>query len=314
MTDAVPLLHDYLLASAARAPTKIALICEKRRWTYRELDRSSNALAHALVRRGVGHGDRVVVLSDNRAEALVAFWAVLKANAVFVPLHPHTKPDKLAYVLNASRAVALVTHRRLASIVCPHLRATIVIEDGWADVLRSEDQDSPPARRCLDIDVAAIFHTSKSTGEPRSTTLTHRNLLDVASKVSARLGANDDDVILGALPFSFDFGLLQAIVSVKAGARLVVEKGFVYLARTLNIIVGEGVTILPGVPLMFALLSNLRSLGDYDFSRVRWITSPAAASPLVRVAKFFENARISSTHGIMESRSETQPTAEGATP
>ena len=90
----------------------MALVCDGQRLTYAEIEAQSNALAHALVRRGVGRGDRVVVFADNTVETVVAFWGVLKANAVVAIVNSQTKTDKLAHLLNDCRATALITDAR----------------------------------------------------------------------------------------------------------------------------------------------------------------------------------------------------------
>lgn len=89
--DAVPLLHDYLEASALRLPDKIALVAGSDRVSYAELDARANALANALVERGVARGDRVLVFAENSATAVVAFWSALKANAVVSMVNPQTR-------------------------------------------------------------------------------------------------------------------------------------------------------------------------------------------------------------------------------
>src|SRR5512139_1342481 len=103
MHGAVPQLQDYLLHSAARLPEKVALVCMRQRVTYRELDQRSNALANTLIERGVQRGDRVIVFGDNTVEAVIAFWAVLKANAVISVVNPLTKTDKLRYLIEDCR-------------------------------------------------------------------------------------------------------------------------------------------------------------------------------------------------------------------
>src|SRR4029453_4290820 len=105
------MLHDYLKAS-----DKIALVCGGQRLSYREIDERSNALANSLVAGGVERGDRVIVFADNTVETVIAFWAVLKANAVVSIVNPLTKADKLAYLLNDCRAVALVTDGHLTPV------------------------------------------------------------------------------------------------------------------------------------------------------------------------------------------------------
>src|SRR6476659_987667 len=130
--NAIPLLHDFLTDSARRLPEKVALVCQKQRLTYGEIERRSNALAHALVRRGIARGDRVVVFADNTVETVVSFWGVLKANAVVSVVNPLTKADKLAYLLNDCRATALITDGHLTPVFAqaakksPHLRAVLV--------------------------------------------------------------------------------------------------------------------------------------------------------------------------------------------
>src|SRR5262245_53966414 len=176
---ATPQLHDFLHASARRLPDKVALVCAKQRLTYAELDRRSNALAHALIRRGVERGDRVVVFADNTVETVVSFWGVLKANAVVSIVNPLTKADKLAYLLNDCRATALITDGHLTPVFAPaaakssHLRTVIVsgaLDEArlaglpavapFAGALAAESDAAPPARRCIDVDLAALIYTS----------------------------------------------------------------------------------------------------------------------------------------------------------
>src|SRR5205823_3367462 len=137
--------------------------------------------------------------------------------------------------------------------------------------------DGLPRRRGIDVDLAAIIYTSGSTGDPKGVMLTHRNMLTAATSISTYLRMRDDEVVLGALPLAFDYGLYQMIMSFKVGARLVLERGFAFPARILERVVREGVTAFPGVPTMFALLAEMKSLHEYDFSKIRFVTNTAAA-------------------------------------
>ena len=322
MKTAIPQLQDHLEASAARLPDKIALVCKDRRISYAELEANANALAHALVRRGVGRGDRVVVFTDNTVEAVVAFWGVLKASAVVSMVNPLTKADKLAYVLNDCRAAALVTDALLSTAVleavprCKNLRSVIVAGDfdvgkatgvcpwvRWDAALGDEDVDQPPPRRGLDVDLASIVYTSGSTGDPKGVMLTHRNMLTAASSITTYLGNVEDDVILGVLPLAFDYGLYQMIMAFKMGARLVLERSFTYPAQVLNKVVEEGVTGFPGVPTIFAILAELKNAGTYDFSKIRYVTNTAAAladKHIDALKRVFPAARIFSMYGLTE--------------
>jgi len=319
---AIPQLHDYLEASAARLPDKVAVVCKDRRVTYGELDANANALGHALARRGVGRGDRVVVYMDNTVEAVVAFWGVLKAGAVVAMVNPLTKWDKLAYILNDCRAAALVTDALLGAAAaeavprCKNLRSVIVAGEfdvgkgtgvcpwvRWEAALGDEDVDEPPPRRCLDVDLASIVYTSGSTGDPKGVMLTHRNMLTAAASITTYLGNVEDDVILGVLPLAFDYGLYQMIMAFKLGARLVLERSFTYPAQVLNKVVEEGVTGFPGVPTIFAILAELKNVGSYDFSKVRYVTNTAAAladKHIDALKRIFPASRIFSMYGLTE--------------
>jgi acyl-CoA synthetase (AMP-forming)/AMP-acid ligase II len=319
--DAVPLLHDYLIDSAARLPDKIALVAAGVRTTYAALDAKSNALAHALIERGVARGDRVVIFADNTLETVIAFFAALKANAVASIVNPLTKVDKLVYLLNDCRAKALVSDAHLAAVFTPavaksaHLSTVIVSGAADAELLSKlphgtafdaalqQGSEAPPARRCIDIDLAAIIYTSGSTGDPKGVMLSHRNMLTASTSISTYLGNREDEIILCALPLSFDYGLYQVIMAFREGARVILERSFAFPAKVLSLVVEEQVTGLPGVPTMFALIAGMKSLASFDFSKVRYVTNTAAAlseKHILKLKELFPLAEIFSMYGLTE--------------
>ena len=318
----VPLLHDYLLQAAQELADKVALVCMKQRLSFADLDARSNALANSLVAAGVTRGDRVVIFGDNTVETVVSFWAVLKANAVVSIVNPLTKGDKLSYLLEDCRPTALITDMHVYSVfagpaqACQHLRSIIisgVIDDAQLDVLphaqrwdaavMAGDQVAPPTRTCIDVDLAAIIYTSGSTGDPKGVMLTHRNMLTACTSIASYLELHEDEVILGVLPLAFDYGLYQMLMGFRTGARLVLERSFTFPAQILNLMVDEGVTGFPGVPTIFSILAELKSLKDYDLSKIRYVTNTAAALPvkhILMLRDIFPTARIYSMYGLTE--------------
>lgn len=321
-TNAVPLLHDYLIQSARRLAEKVALVCGTERLTYRELDARSTALANALCRRSVMPGDRVIVFGDNTVSTVVAFWAVLKANAVVSVVNPQTKSDKLAYMINDCRPKALISVPQLYPVFArpvadsPHIQSVIVAGDleadklaalpggvTWAQAVATESPTTLPERRAIDIDLASIIYTSGSTGDPKGVMHTHLSMRTAATSITGYLENQEDDVILNVLPLSFDYGLYQMIMAFRMGARLVLERSFAYPARILECMVAEKVTGFPGVPTIFAILHELKSASDYDFSAVRYVTNTAAALPekhIHMLRRLFPKARIYSMYGLTE--------------
>ncbi len=317
---AIPLLHDFLHHTAMRLADKVALVCQGRRLTYGELDRDSDRLAGFLVSRGVERGDRVIVFADNTVETVVSFWAVLKANAVVSVVNPLTKADKLRYLLNDCRARALISDLHIADVYehaaqdAPHLALTIVSGHpsaerlarmpggvSWEDALAADE--ARPPRRCIDVDLAGIIYTSGSTGDPKGVMLTHRNMLAAGVSISTYLGMLEEDVVVNALPLAFDYGLYQMIMTFRVGARLVLERSFTYPAQVLKTMVEEGVTGFPGVPTIFAILAEMKSLDKFDLSKIRYVTNTAAALPEKHIRylrQMFPTAKIFSMYGLTE--------------
>ncbi len=320
---ATPLLHDFLEHSAARLGDKVALVVKGARVTYAELDRQANALAHALIEAGVERGDRVVVFADNTIETVISFWGVLKANAIISVINPLTKHDKLTYYLNDSRAKVLITDMHLANVFsesaphAEHLKQVIVsgaIDEkrlgatkntvAWADALkRGAAHQGAPARRCLDIDLAAIIYTSGSTGDPKGVMLTHRNMLTAGASISTYLEMKEHDVVLGILPLAFDYGLYQLLMTFRVGGRLVLERSFAFPAQVLKVMSEEKVTGFPGVPTIYAILAEMKNLRDFDLSSIQYVTNTAAALPVKHITMLrdlFPTARIYSMYGLTE--------------
>jgi amino acid adenylation domain-containing protein len=303
--SAMTLLQDYLIASAAQSPDKIALTCGGRAISYRELDRQSNAVAHALQSRGVARGDRVAIFSENTVEGAASFWGALKADAVAVMVNPLTRPDKLAWILQDCRASALVVEERFEPIYAnaaarsPHLSSILTAHETVA----SQGCEAPPARRNLDVDLAALIYTSGSTGFPKGVMMTHRNMLAASESIGRYLALVADDVLVNVLPLAFDYSLYQLILAAAVGARLVLERSFTFPAAFLDQIARERVTVFPGVPTMFAILASLHDVTGWDLSSVRMVTSTAAAllpAHIEAVERLFPRSRLFAMYGLTE--------------
>jgi amino acid adenylation domain-containing protein len=312
-------VERFLEESAARDPGKTALVCGGRRWSYAGIDARANRLAHSLRRAGVARGDRVVVYRENGMEAVVAVFAILKAGAVFVVVNPSTKAGKLAYILNNSRASAVVTDRgRGPAIVemqeqLPHLAG--VWREGEADngegrlrvysldaVLEAEDGSQAPGNRNIDMDIAALIYTSGSTGRPKGVVMTHLNIVSAATSITTYLESRPADIVLCALPLAFDYGLYQVLMTFKVGGTVVLERSFTYPHEVLRVMEREGVTGFPLVPTMAAIL--LRSeVGGYRLPALRYISNTGAALPAAHIKelrKLWPHARIYSMYGLTE--------------
>ena len=310
------LLHHLFDQTAARLPGKTALVCGDQQHRYGQLREQVDQLAWALQQRGVQRGDRVALFLDNSVEMVVAIFAVLQAGAVFMPVNPLTKHDKLAYLLNDARASALVTQTSLASVYQPALTLNQSVHTVFAVGLHEpvDERLVPYASRpsagplwqappLIDQDLASIIYTSGSTGDPKGVMLSHLNMVSATRSVSTYLGLLEDDIILCALPLAFDYGLYQVLMGFAVGATIVLERSFTFPVKVLDVMAREHVTVFPGVPTMFSMLMNLKTLDQHPLASLRMITNTAAALPEERIRQLrglFPQAQLFSMYGLTE--------------
>lgn len=317
-------VEEFLEQGFQQHPEKIALVCGKEHYSYRQIEQASNRLAHALVSSGVKRGDRVAVLLPNSLEAVVGIFATLKAGAVFVVLNSTTKCDKLTYILNHCRATALVLGPRTLPANpefwshLPDLRSVFLVaaQEEQRKLIRSsgkhavsfEEVQSQSGnhfalpKQCIDIDLAALIYTSGSTGRPKGVMMTHLNVVSAATSITTYLENRADDVVINVLPLAFDYGLYQLLMMFKVGGTLVLHDSFAYPHVVLQAIREEGVTGFPIVPTISALLLQM-DLSKYDLSSLRYITNTAASLPVEHIRKFrsiFPNLKIYSMYGLTE--------------
>ena len=313
------LLHQLFERSAQRQPGKAAIVFDDVAWTYAQIDALADQLAAHLQQRGVVRGDRVATYLDNSVEAVVALYAALKCGAVVMPVNPLVKRDKLAYLLNDSRASALIAHAALRSDFEEALAQNKSVHTCF--VAGAADADDFADTRCLpypasgaaplkpaapptiDQDLASIIYTSGSTGDPKGVMLTHLNMVSAGDSVSTYLGLREDDVILCALPLAFDYGLYQILMSMLVGATVVLERSFSFPVKALQTMARHRVTVFPGVPTMFSLLLQLKTLRDHPLERLRMITNTAAAlseEHIRQLRQLFPQATLFSMYGLTE--------------
>lgn len=301
------LVRDFLEHSAARAPDKTALVCDGKRYSYRELDTAANRVARTLVARGINRGDRVGICLRNSVEAVIGIFAALKASAVFVPINHGTKRDKLAYVLNNCAARALITDHSHANMdeEVPSLACVISADAGPNRLGFSEGGDSTALpRRNIDLDLACLIYTSGSTGEPKGVMSDHANVAFASASIIEYLGNREDDIVINVLPLSFDYGLYQLLMTFRFGGTLVLENSFAYPAAILQRIQEERVTGFPVVPTIAALLLKM-DLRTFDLSSLRYVTNTAAALPPSHIEQLrhaLPNVRLFSMYGLTETK------------
>ena len=171
-------------AQVARTPEAVALSCEGRSMTYRELDEAANRLAHLLAGHGAGPGACVALLLPRSAEAIVAILAVLKTGAAYLPIDPALPAARIGFMLADAAPIAAITTAELADRLDGHDVLVIDVNDPAVDTQPSTALPAPAPE-----DIAYIIYTSGTTGVPKGVAVTHHNVTQLFDVTGRRPGA-----------------------------------------------------------------------------------------------------------------------------
>jgi len=266
------LLHHLAQASADRAPTAIALRLGDATLDYGTLASRVEQFAGGVAARGVRRGERIAIWLEKRFETVIACFGASAAGCVFVPINPLLKADQVAHILRDCSVAMLVLsperHEVLAGVLttCPALRSVVVIGDAcssdhrdaeivaWSTLLET---GPAPARPSIDTDLLAILYTSGSTGRPKGVMLSHRNMVAGAKSVASYLGNHAEDILLAALPLSFDAGFSQLTTAFHVGAQCTLLN-YLLPRDVVTSVVRDRVTGITAVPPLWIQLAQVQ--------------------------------------------------------
>jgi len=287
-------LASIVTESAARVPDAPAVRLGEAGLSYAELDDRSARLATLLREQGLERGDRVGVMLPNVLDFPVAYYGVLRAGGVVVPMNLLLKRREIAFYLQDSGAKLLLYWHDFGEEAREGAAeagaAAIEVEPAAFAATLAEHEPSIGLAETDEEDTAVILYTSGTTGKPKGAELTHANLFrnaDVSSRTTS--GVEPGDIVLGALPLFHSFGQTVGMnASLKVGACLTLVPKF-DPGEALATIARDGVTHFYGVPTMFGALLHCPERESHDTSSLRVCITGGASMP-VEVLRGFEDA------------------------
>jgi long-chain acyl-CoA synthetase len=298
-------LHDFLREAAQKSPNNVALLTQLKAplvgrqahpTTYGELDRSSDALAAALVDMGLKKGDRVVLVMPNCVAFVISYYAVLKAGGVVSAANPTYPPDKLQFQINDSGAEYAITlslfyktiqqiraNTRIKTVIVTNIkeyfppaikllftlarekkeghRVELQAGDHFLQDLLKKYDGRKPNVQVTPEDLAIFQYTGGTTGVSKAAMATHKalvaNMLQMQAPLSVDNVPGTSEVLLGAIPMFHSFGMVAVLgFAVSIGAKVVL----VLNARDIDDVLGAIHTFKPtlfhGVPALYNAINN----------------------------------------------------------
>lgn len=290
------LIHQEIDATAARDPSRKAILFLDENLSYEQLSQRSNALAHTLIDHGVRRHDPVGIYMDKSIETAVALYGIMKAGAAYVPLDPAAPQERFESVVRDCAIRCIVTAPNKCRLLRSLLPEKSTIEcliglDGQEDLpfrqitwdeVGSAPSEKAPAVKIAANDLAYIIYTSGSTGNPKGIMHTHASGLSFARWAAHEYGFGPSDILSNHAPLHFDLSILDYFAGAVAGCTTsIIPEAYTKLPASYSqLIADHRITVLYTVPFAMIQLLNRGLLAERDLSALRWAIFGGEPFPL----------------------------------
>src|SRR5215471_12947517 len=236
-------LHDWFENQASRTADATSVVCGEQHLSYSELNRRANQLAWYLRERGVGPEVRVGICTDRTLELIIGLFGILKAGGAYVPLDAAYPAERLAYMLEDSRAAVVLTDRLSSRAVPMGEHRTIFVDSDWHEIALESSYGVVPTRDSSNL--SHIIYTSGSTGRPKGVAIQHQSAAVMVSWAIDLFGAQRLAAVLASTSTCFDLSVFEIFVPLSCGGKVVLVDTILKLSQTPA---AAGLTLINTVP------------------------------------------------------------------
>jgi amino acid adenylation domain-containing protein len=304
-------VHELFEQQVRAHPDTIAAVCGDRSLTYGQLNARANRLARALLARGLAGEGVVAVVAERNLDWLAAVLAVFKAGGVYLPVEPHFPADRIAAMLSRADCQLVLTEPGSTTTLDEALTSlpnvqTLFIEAGYTEDHPDDD---------LGIEVGAgqlayIYFTSGSTGEPKGAMCEHAGLVNHLFAKIDDLGIGAGQVVAQTAPQCFDISLWQLISALLVGGRtLIVEQQVILdVQRFVDTISDGRVNVMQVVPSYLEVVMSYLERDRRPLPDLRYVSVTGEAVKKELTQRWFAcqpQIKLVNAYGLTETSDDT---------
>src|SRR6059036_3503507 len=303
--------HELFEERARVHPDAIAAEHGNRQWTYRELNAHANQLARALLTRGLSREGVVAVVTERNLDWMAAVLAIFKAGGAYLPIEPHFPADRIARTLSRAGCRLVLTERGSTTMLDQAIDSLSGVQTLFIDALYEEAHSGGDPGVAVALDqLAYIYFTSGSTGEPKGAMCEHAGMLNHLFAKIDDLRIGEGDVVAQTAPQCFDISLWQLVSALLVGGRtLLVEQEAVLDARRfIGKIVDGRVNVVQVVPSYLEVLLSYLAQYPCELPHLRCVSVTGEALKKELTQRWFAaqpGIKLVNAYGLTETSDDT---------
>ena len=303
--------HEIFEDRARARPEAIAAVHGAHHLTFGELNARANRLARALLQRGLPREGVVGVVTERNLDWLTAVLAIFKAGGAYLPIEPHFPAERIARMLSRAGCRVVLTERGSTAMLEHAVQARVAVKPLMIDVACREAH----AQENLGLPVAPdqlayIYFTSGSTGEPKGAMCEHAGLLNHLFAKIDDLQIGVGTVVAQTAPQCFDISLWQLLAALLAGGRTVIvdQETILDATRFLDRIAEARVNVLQVVPSYLEVLVSCLAQQPRDLNDLAYVIATGEALKHELVERWFAvrpGIKLVNAYGLTETSDDT---------
>lgn len=259
-------IHELFIEQVAINPDNIAVIYQDETLSYQQLYEQSQTLALYLQSLGVGPDCLVGLCVERAPQMLVAMLAILQAGGAYVPLDPAYPEERLAHMLQDSRAAVVLTQRKIKHKLIEHIADNvdlIVLDSQWQEICDcAEDLTSRQVTLKQGVKpehLSYIIYTSGSTGKAKGVAIEHRNAVAMLNWAKEVYSHEELSGVLAATSISFDLSVYEIFLTLSTGGKVILVPNIMALPQVVH---QDDITLVNTVPSAMEELIRLKAIPE----------------------------------------------------